>query len=254
MKIGIIGLGVVGTAVKEGFKEHEIFTYDKFKNSNTIEEVTDNSELIFVSVPTPSNKQGIDLSAVNKTIELLNKLNYTGLIVLKSTVPPGTTDSYKKKYPNLKLSHNPEFLTEKNAINDFQNPDRIIIGYYNEEDIKSFKEIHKKFDCPLMETIPKVSEMIKYTANSFLATKVIFANQVYDYCKKLDIDYNEVKKGVLLDNRIGKTHFDVTEERGYGGMCFPKDVYAFIKSAKKQGIKLDLLKKVHEINQKIRKN
>ena len=253
MKIGIIGIGVVGTAIKEGFKEHEIFTYDKFKPSNTIEEVTKNSKLIFISVPTPSKENGVDLSALNETINLLNKQNYKGLIVIKSTIPPGTTDSFKEKYPNLKLSHNPEFLTEKNAINDFKNPDRIIIGCYNKEDITPFKEIHKKFKCSLMETKPKISEMIKYTANSFLATKVIFANQIYDYCQKLTIDYGEVKKGVLLDKRIGKTHFDITKERGYGGMCFPKDVYAFIKAAEKHDVSLELIKKVHEINKKIRK-
>jgi UDPglucose 6-dehydrogenase len=255
--IGIIGYGFVGEAVYYGFKpKNKIRIYDKYKESDTFEETINNSEIIFICLPTPYKGDKIDLTILDETLENINQLEpHNKIIVIKSTVIPGTTENYSKKYPALNFCFNPEFLREKHHLLDFVNADRTVIGTNNEE-IK--KEMIKLYNdnfpkIPIIPASPTAAELSKYMANSFLATKVIFANEVYDLCKKLNVDYEDVKKMVISDNRIGSSHLDITQERGYGGKCFPKDLIAFLALFKELQVDSSLLKAVHEKNNKIRK-
>jgi len=255
-KIGVIGNGVVGSIVLRGFEERgmEIFVYDKLseKSRNSLEELM-RANFIFICVPTPTRENGIDLSALDDTFSVLE--DYKGIIIIKSTVVPGTSEKYHKKYPQLKITNNPEFLRESSAYQDFINQDRIIIGSFLPQEGKQVAQLYRNagFSCEIFETSPEVAEAIKFFTNTFLPTKVIFANEFKSYCDVKGINYEDVIKGVTLDKRIGSTHLQVTQEGGYSGMCFPKDVKNLIKDANDSGVKLHVLEQVDNVNEKIRK-
>ncbi len=257
-KIGIIGHGFVGEAVEHGFKaKNEVKIYDKYKKSDTFEETINESEVIFICLPTPYKDNRIDLSIMDETIKKINALakGTDKIVVIKSTAIPGTTDKYSKKYPNLNFCFNPEFLREKHHISDFINADRTVIGADKEKVKERMGKLYKENfpTIPIFTSSQSAAELSKYMANSFLATKVIFANEIYDLCKKLNIDYGDVKEMVVSDRRIGNSHLDITEERGYGGKCFPKDIIAFLALFKELKVDHSLLATVHEKNNKIRK-
>ena len=176
---------------------------------------------------------------------------------MKSTVLPRTTEdivlpilekySRKKAGKDFGLGMNPEFLREGIAINDFLNPDRIVIGYYDNKSRDYLKKLYDVFSCPKVETSLSAAEMIKYTSNSFLSTKISFANEIGNICKKLGIDTYEVFKGVGLDNRINPSFFN--SGIGFGGSCFPKDLYALIAKAEEIEQEPRLLRAVMEVNE-----
>ncbi len=254
-KIGIVGLGYVGGAAKHWFEskkdEIDLFLYDKYKKIGSPEEVN-GADVVFVAVPTPfKTGSGYDGSAVEESVR---NINNGKTIVIKSTVLPGTTDGLQKKYPQKKILFNPEFLRAKSAVADFINPDRQILGvtYASRGEAESvfalLPEASHKRILPATE-----AEMVKYFGNLFLSTKVIFANQIYDLCAKLGADYNAVKDCAALDPRIGESHLDVSDSgyRGYGGGCFPKDMKAFIRFAKANGVPLKLFEAAEEINKEL---
>lgn len=268
--IGIIGYGIVGKAVEYGFKEagliakwfkkgNTVLFHDKYKPSPSLKEVVEKSEFIFVCLPTPFNGKTnkIDLSIMDEAIKKIAEFaeNTDKIIIIKSTIVPGTTKRYAQTYPNCNFCFNPEFLTESNYLNDFIKADRIVIGaeddYIKKRVEKLYRERFPKI--PIFLTDPITAELSKYMANSHLAAKVIFANEIYDLCQKLKVDYDQVKEIVVADRRIGKTHFDVTKERGFGGKCFPKDIVALIGLYNELGIDASLLKTVWKKNLKIRK-
>lgn len=249
MKIGIIGQGFVGSAIREGLKEnYTILTYDLDKNkcNSTHKELCNNSDIVFVCVPTPMRIDGscdtrILESAIDDVYDECCKTGIFPILIIKSTVPPGTTDRIDAKYKDMKVLFSPEFLTEANSFEDFKNQNRIIVGVPNqdvdqvsseaEKVIKMLSKVFKEKTYIMISTA-KEAEMCKYFINCFLATKVIFANQMYDICKSAGLDYNVVKFLSLLDPRIGKSHMMVPGpdgDRGFGGHCFPKDLSALIK-------------------------
>lgn len=259
IKIGIIGLGYVGGAIKNWFSKnknkYDLFLYDKYKNIGSLEEVNQ-ADIIFIAVPTPfyEGKCGYDDSAVRESIK---NVKNDKIVVIKSTVLPGSTNKFQKLYPKKTILFNPEFLRAKTAKQDFSKPEIQIVGYSN---LKT-KRVAKK----ILKVIPKApyskiiksgeAEMVKYFINTFLATRVIFANQIYDLCRKLGgIDYEIVRKCVIKDKRIGYSHFDVLADgyRGYSGDCLPKDTRALIQLGRKLKIDLGLLQKVEEINKKLK--
>lgn len=262
-KIGIIGWGVVGGAVGEGFKtkkENKVRWYGKDDGSHTPEEVIKESDFLFVCVPTPmfSDHSGIDLSIVKEVVDFVApKIKGTDkVLTIKSTVVPGTTASFKKKYPGVNFAMNPEFLTEANALGDFLKPDRTVIGAFSQSVSARLAGLYQDLYGPgskIFLTDPTTAEMVKYMSNALLATKVIFANEMYDLCTALGIKYEEVKAMVTADARIGPTHLDVTTIRGFGGKCFPKDMVALIGFAKDEKVDASLLKTVWDKNLKIRK-
>lgn len=264
-RLGIIGYGIVGQALAYGFSQpdikdkYEIRYYDKYKETQSLEEVIKNSEFIFICLPTPmkEDESGIDLSIIEESIAQITPMtdNTNNIIVLKSTVVPGTTAILEKKYPKTNFAFNPEFLTEANYLEDFINADRNIIGANNDLTSRRVVALYRQRfpHTKIFQTDTTTAEMVKYMANAYLATKVIFANEMYAICQALGIKYEEVKSMVVADHRIFDSHLDVTTARGFGGKCFPKDIVALIGRAKDLKIDPKLLETVWLINKKIRK-
>lgn len=264
IKLGIIGYGFVGQAVANGFNtssngKDSIIWYDKYKEGASLEDTIKKSEFIFVCLPTPmkEDESGIDLSIFEDMIPQITK--YTDgtdkIIVIKSTVIPGTTVKFEEKFPNSKFAFNPEFLTEANFLEDFIKAERTIIGVNNDLVFRRVAVVFKQRfpNTQIFQTDPTTAETVKYFANAFLSMKVTFANFFYDYCQKLGIKYEEVKKMAAADHRIGDYHLDVTTSRGFGGKCFPKDLVAIMGEFKKLGVDYSLLEAMWDYNKKIRK-
>ena len=244
IKIGIIGYGFVGQAVANGFKTvsnglDTIRWYDKFKEGESLEKVIKASEFIFVCLPTPMkvDESGIDLSIFEEMIPQITKLTDSTdkIIIIKSTITPGTTAKYQKKFPKSKFCFNPEFLTEANYLDDFLNAERTVLGANSDWVLRSVGIIfQQRFPKQkIFFTDPTTAETVKYFANAYLSLKVTFANFFYDYCQKLGIKYEEVKKMAAFDHRIGDYHLDVSTIRGFGGKCFPKYLVAIMGEFKK---------------------
>ena len=189
MTIGIIGQGYVGTAIKLGFQEHyNIETYDKFdlakSTRSTIKDIVDKTEVIFVCVPTPMRKDGTCYTGiVEEVIREINETATDHIIVIKSTIPPGTTDRINQEYTHSTVIFNPEFLTEANFLEDFRNQKRIILGG-DRKGTNKLRQIYSKVfpQATIVKTGSKTAEMVKYFTNTFLATKVSFANEMYHIC------------------------------------------------------------------------
>lgn len=263
--IGIIGFGIVGQALAFGFSQPELSNkyqvkyYDKYKESTPLKKVVQDSEFIFICLPTPmkEDESGIDLSIIEDTVaEIVKFTNGTDkIIIIKSTIVPGTTKKFENLYPKSNFAFNPEFLTEANYLQDFVSADRTIVGTNN--DLTSRRVIslfRQRFPAQkIFQTDTTTAETVKYMANAFLSAKVVFANEMFDICQALGIKYEEVKSMVAADKRIGGSHLDVTTTRGFGGKCFPKDLVALIGRAKDLKVEPKLLETVWSINKKIRK-
>ena len=258
-KLGIIGQGFVGNAIYQKFKNYyEVLTYDldKSKCNSTFDEVDRKFKTIFVCLPTPMNKDGsCNVSIVEKVLsELNNKRQHD--VVIKSTIPPGTTKKWNLEYSNLSIVFNPEFLTEANAVKDFENQNRIILGGPRPTTTK-IKRIYTKVfsDIHIIKTGSTHAEMVKYVTNTFLATKVSFANEIYQITRELNLDYDKVIEYAMFDERLGKSHWSVPGpdgDFGYGGHCFPKDLGALISVAKELNIDPKILESVRDKNDEIR--
>ena len=246
MKIGIIGQGFVGSAIREGLKNfYKVRTYDidEEKCNSTHQEVCYKSDIIFVCVPTPMRKSGeCDIRILESVIEKINnecksdKNRNRPTLVIKSTIPPGTTKKLSKIANILGVCFSPEFLTEANSFEDFKNQTRIILGGDPASRCSGAKKVKQMFrkpfpKIPIIITKWETAEMVKYFTNCFLATKVTFANQMYEICKSAEIDYDKVCEYALYDKRIGQSHLAVPGpdgDRGFGGHCFPKDLASMI--------------------------
>ncbi len=253
--IGIVGNGFVGNAVYQNLRdkvECKVYDVDKNRSINTLGEVI-NQEFIFVCLPTPMKVNGeCDLSIIDDFFEQLPDF-IGGTFVIKSTVPIGTIKKYSERH---NVIHNPEFLTSRNAVADFSNSERNIIGGDMElaVDFARFYEQHFP-DIPSIIVSSDESEAIKYFSNTFLAYKVAYFNKMYDMCMALGIDYDSVCEGVTADSRIGKSHTQVPgtdNDRGFGGTCFPKDLNSLIVQMESNGVNSEILRKVWEYNQEVR--
>lgn len=263
MLIGIIGQGFVGSAIREGLKNYyPVMTYDldKEKCNATHKSVCENADIIFVCLPTPMRKNGkCDTRILEEAIKRIDRecveIGTKPNLVIKSTVPPGTTDAINAEC-SLNVCFSPEFLTEANSFDDFKNQTRIIIGGNGARKVKQmFRKPFPKI--PIVITKSSTAETVKYFINCFLASKVTFANQMYDICEALDVDYDKVCEYALLDNRLGRSHWAVPGpdgDRGFGGHCFPKDLEALIYASSNADIDPDFLIQVKASNMKYRKN
>ena len=265
--IGIIGQGFVGTAIREGLKNfYDIYTYDldSSKCNSNLNEILDKCGIVFQCLPTPMRLSGeCDLSIVKSSLYNLNllvgeKQCEKPIVIIKSTVPPGTTEKLNQIYSNLEVIFSPEFLTEANHIDDFKNQTRIILGGTRPATTKVKTMFRKAFPkIPIVKTGSRTAEMVKYFLNNFLTVKVLFANEMYQICKNLDIDYDKVTEYSLYDTRIGRSHLAVPGpdgDFGVGGHCFPKDLAAMIYLAEQLGVEPEVLKCVRDKNEKIRTN
>ena len=263
MDIGIVGYGFVGEALYEGLHNFfDIGVYDKYASEHSscdsLEKLCEKTKILFLCLPTPMNSDGsCNVSVVEETIKSIDKkTNGDHIVVIKSTIPPGTTENFNKKYKNINAVFNPEFLTEANYIDDFKNQNRIIIGGprpYSTKIKNLYERVFK--DVPIVKTSSTIAEMVKYTANCFLATKVSFANEIKQICETMQIDYDKVIEYATYDNRLGTSHWKVPGpdgKPGFGGSCFPKDINALIYFAKNLDIDSDVLKAVWRTNLKVR--
>ena len=279
MNIGIIGQGFVGSAIREGLRNfYQVSTYDidPEKCNQSLAQVCISSDIIFLCLPTPMRKNGscdtrILEGAIEKAYNLLkadskiplhsdflNTQKREKIFIIKSTVPPGTTDRINSLYPGVSICFSPEFLTEANSFEDFKNQSRIIIGGPRPATSVIKQMFRKAFPTiPIVKTGTKTAEMVKYFTNCFLASKVIFANQMYDLCEGTGIDYDKVCEYALYDTRIGKSHLAVPGpdgDRGFGGHCFPKDLAAMISFGSNNDKNCDYLKSINQSNNLYRDN
>ena len=262
--IGIIGQGFVGNAVYQKFKDYyDILTYDldESKSNSTLNQISEKCETIFICLPTPMDEDGrCNVSIVELELVGLNTHNTNNKknIVIKSTISPGTTERWNRQYKNLNIIFNPEFLTERNAVKDYENQSRIILGGPRPATTEIKQIFSKVFPLAhIIKTDSTHAEMVKYLTNSFLATKVSFANEMYEICKGLDVDYDKVIEYATQDDRLGNSHWNVPGpdgDFGYGGHCFPKDVKALITVANDMDIIPLMLSATDFKNNNVRKN
>jgi len=266
MNIGVIGLGFVGTAVQKGFEStHSVLTYDIAKESTekSVADLAGKVSVVFICVPTPMNPDGsCNTDIVESVLQEISVKGQTEgsspICVLKSTVTPGTTERLAKKFPTLTVCFNPEFLTEKNYINDFLSQVNIILGYvHNQREVKVVHDVYRErfgqANIILVNSIE--AEMIKYVANTFLATKVAYLNEIWQICQKTGINYDHMINVLNKDERLGNTHWNVPGHDGkfgFGGTCFPKDINALIEFANKNNQNTPLLNAVWQKNLEMR--
>jgi UDPglucose 6-dehydrogenase len=269
-RIGIVGKGFVGSAVQFGFSPNtgcdaEVRVHDKdpLKSIDTLEDTVNKSDFIFLSVPTPSNKDGsMNLDIVEQALKDISEVNNRedNVVLLRSTVVPGTTRKLQAKYTNLNLVFNPEFLTERSAKYDFINQSRIIVGggegYAFE--VGATADLYRwRFgdSIPVIETDWETAELIKYMGNCFFATKVSFMNEMYQIAEKCNVDWEVALDGFVRDGRVGHSHMNIPGpdgKFGFGGSCFPKDVKAIIQFGESLGLNMNTIKGVWKTNLEVR--
>jgi UDPglucose 6-dehydrogenase len=260
MNVAVVGCGFVGNALINGLcNKVNLLKIDPKYGSSIKDLKSFKAEIIFICVPTPMSSEGDqDLSALDKTIDYLSKLDSSYLVVIKSTVLPNYIERYKERINNL--VYNPEFLTERNADNDFINSNLILFGGDKNPSLelgKFYDEYTKCITKEYVSTDLVTSSLIKYSINSFLATKVIFFNELYNLYKKSNSQdtWSNITKILSRDSRIGNSHLDVPGPDGrfgFGGACFPKDTQALVMYAKNIGIELNIIKTAIGVNNSIR--
>lgn len=230
--------------------------------TTSLEEAVISSEIIFLCLPTPPNEDGsADLQHVMKVAnDIANiikekNINDRKILINKSTVPVGTAAKVNKLLDDIipdkdiHVASNPEFLREGFAVDDALKPERVVIGTSNEEVGKTLRDLYQPFvrsGNPIYIMDEKSAEVTKYAANSFLATKISFMNDLSAYCEKVGADIDNIRYGIGSDTRIGKRF--LFAGIGYGGSCFPKDVRALMHSAEDEGTPLNIIRAAHEVN------
>ncbi len=248
--IGVIGAGVVGGALVHYLRERgvDVSIYDPPKGFDSTAAI-DRADTVFVCVPTPYTPgRGFDDSYLHQAIGMIRG---DKTVVIKSTVLPGTTSLMQERFPRHRFLFNPEFLRDATAYEDFVRPDRQIIGATPQSAGDADRVMEMLPRAPF-ERICDASEaeMAKYAANSFLAVKVIFANEMFDLCERLAIDYAQVRDIAAADVRIGGSHMDVFDSgyRGYSGKCLPKDSKALLDLARVAGVDMHVLAAADRVN------
>ena len=246
----IAGYGFVGKAHELLFKNcrREIVIYDPPKG---MEADLQNTSAVVVCVPTPQSEDGTcDMSAV---YDVVSKIHETTPVLIKSTISLQGWQELKTRFPEHKLCFSPEFLRAANFMNDVKDLDSVILSgdteYWRDQYAYNWSNIK------IYVVDPEEAIAIKYFRNAFLATKVSFFNEIYDFCNAYGINFDQVQKGVTADNRIGESHSYVWPEegtRGWGGYCFPKDTSALLKMAEEKNLNLNTLQAAVEYNKKIR--
>ena len=267
--IGIIGQGFVGTAINEGMRHAFIIeTYDKYLDDRStcesVEDIVDKCDIIFVCLPTPMRKDGsCDIRIVEDVIFKIDKMAKSypkskKIAVIKSTIPPGTTSVFNLDCESIQVVFSPEFLTEANAVDDFKNQNRIIVGGPRPASTTVKNLFRKAFPkVAIVKTGSRTAEMVKYFINCFLSTKVSFSNEMKQICDEIEVDFDKVVEYSLYDDRLGNSHWSVPGPDGccgFGGHCFPKDLNALIHSGQNVGVATTVLEAVWEKNLEVRDN
>jgi len=260
-KIGIIGNGFVGNAIYQGIKDHLdvlIYDVDTSRSTHTFEDI-DELEMLFLCVPTPMTSGGnFDVSILNSAI---TKLSPGKILIIKSTITPASAEGLMESFPEHDLVFNPEFLTERTAVKDFQNPSRIVLGGNEQNSVQKVEEMYRiVFPCRLIEVIKtdvKTACFIKYFSNCFFAAKVSLMNEFRQVADAAGIDWNTALRGLLTSGWVNPMHTLVPGpdgDYGFGGKCFPKDINAFIEYSRSLNVDTKLLKSAWEKNLEVRKD
>jgi UDPglucose 6-dehydrogenase len=249
MNIMIAGYGFVGRAHEAVLKDKfEVNIYDPAMGYTDI--VAPSGVIICVSTPPHSDGS----CNVNNVADVISRIAEEVPVLIKSTISVEGWRAIRELFPNHQLAFSPEFLRAATAVEDFKNTKELWVGGDN---IGFWHALFRiAFDDNTFTTRPAdVEELIlaKYFRNSFLATKVAFFNQIFDLCEQLDVNYNSVANIISADNRIGTSHTQITEERGFGGHCFPKDVQAILRTAEKNKTSLSILDEAVAYNNRIRR-
>lgn len=258
-KIGIYGCGMVGGALLRYFEKkenYEVFVYDK-KGLGSIEEIN-NADFIYICLPTPyTPKIGCDVSIIKEGIR---SLTGSKVVIIKSTISPGTTFLLQNEFPQHRFLFNPEFLTEITADQDMEHPDRQIVGY-TDQSYTIAKDILQQLPlAPYERIVPAhVAEFIKYGTNNWFAIKVAIHNELYDVCKKFGLteeEFEELTSGLAADKRVGRTHLTINHKgkRGYWGKCLPKDMKAFLEFSKYLGVETPIREAANKYNDELLKS
>lgn len=251
MKVGIVGVGLVGGTLRYGFRRlgHEVVLFDP-KIAGTRLAHLAQTELLFVCVPTPQGDGGrCDVSIVEQVVADLEAMEYRGLVVIKSTVEPGTTDRLHMTR-KLALAFCPEFLRENCAYADFvDHHDVCIIGAYRHVDSELLRLVHGHFPKKFVRVTPLEAELCKYFSNVFNALRINFACQFFDVCKAIGADYSEIKNALSHRASIGGHYLDCSEFfRGFGGSCLPKDTAAFAAFVERLGVNAPMFRRIVQDN------
>lgn len=263
MHIGIVGHGFVGKATDYAFDTKNITKYivdPMYKTTVTGMVKNHDPAFIFISVPTPMSLDGsIDASIITDVFRELGASGSKAIAIVKSTVTPDVISHLEKIYS--KIVYNPEFLTERNAKFDFVNAEMLVIGASNSQyilDVEKLYRLHSKCkECPVVRVDLQSASMIKYTLNCFMATKVLFFNQLKDVFDKCGtgVHWDNFTDALKIDSRLGSSHMSVPGpdgRKGFGGACFTKDTAALIKYAADVGRPFTALEEVVHANQEIR--
>lgn len=256
MKIGIIGVGIVGNALKYGFEQlgHEVRVHD-IKLSTAIANVLD-TEIAFICVPSPSTANGeCDTTIIESVIDELNSYNYAGIVAIKTTVVPGFTESIIKHYNNLIVCFVPEFLRERCAIDDFINQHSLLaVGTHDSNVYNRIVQAHGYFPKQTAQLTPTEAELLKYFNNVYAALRISFANIMYEVSNKLNCDYTTIKNSYIMTGKAKDLYLDVNPQlRGYSGTCLPKDTKALSVLIKQLDLDYELIESIHNDNEKFDK-
>jgi len=257
MKIGLLGKGTVGSAVYEGleFLGHTMSFYDPAHSGSKLENVLD-TDIIFICVPTNQAPNGdCDTSIVESSVQSLDQLGYRGLVCIKSTVIPGTSERLQNQYPRLRIASVPEFLRAKTALADFiHSHDLLVIGTHREEDFELVKKAHGFYPRYSVQVTPTEAEIVKYFNNVHHAMQVTFANITYEVCQQLGANYMNVYNAITQRDCINPNYLMANKNmRGYGGHCLPKDTSAWNNLIKQLGLDYQLIDSVIKDNEKFNK-
>ena len=270
-KIGIIGNGFVGSSVAYGFSSNtgcdaedvKIYDKDSSKSTHTLSEVVNDSDYIFLSVPTPSNQDGsISLDIVYNVFKDIESVidyekDYQPVILLRSTVTPRTTQEIQIEHPRMNIVFNPEFLTERSAKLDFINQSRVVLGgsWGNTTKVEHLYKWRFGKSIPVIKTDFETAELIKYMCNCFFATKVSYLNEMKKLSDKIGANWEHCIDGFSRDGRIGHSHLAVPGpdgKLGFGGSCFPKDIQAMIHFMDNLGVPSNTITGAWETNLNVR--
>jgi UDPglucose 6-dehydrogenase len=265
-KIGIIGCGFVGSAVAAGFTlKADIKIYDKYKEGfDSLSDVC-KQDILFLCLPTPMRKSD-NLPEMSYILETLAAMHHetsqvksliSKIIVIKSTVLPGTNRLLQAMYPGFSFVSNPEFLTARSARLDFINASRIVLGGIDEKALNKVGELYRQISlhAPIYQCSWETAELVKYMANCFFALKISYLNEIYKISQRIGCNYNFLKQIWLADGRIGNSHHEVPGhdgDFGFGGTCFPKDIAAFTEYAKILNMPIETLNAARKVNEEVR--
>ena len=261
MKIGVIGNGYVGGAVAKGLAklgdDVAIWDRDHSRSTHTLDE-TCGADFVFLCVPTPTTRSGRqDMYAVSEMTRVVSELNLNAIIMMKSTVLPGTCERMSSLY-NIPIISNPEFLSARTAEEDFLHPTSIVAGHHDE----GIRDRVQQFYAARFPDVPlllyhscREAELVKYARNTFFALKVAYMNQLYDLAASLEVPWESVKEGLLGSGWVNPMHTNVPGSdgsRGFGGACLPKDSRALLEFSWDQRMPLTILEAALSANKLLR--